>query len=80
MNKELEAVKEFRILVGDYEKKWDKKTYDHFMNNVTIIETAIKNQKRKLDLIGEVLVDVSKGNYADLNIAIAEIIEVLRNE
>ena len=38
----LEALNEFRILVGDYEKKWDKKTYDYFMNNVNIIENALK--------------------------------------
>ena len=45
-----------------------------------IIETTIKNQKRKLDLIGEILVDVSKGNYANLNDAINEIREVLEDE
>ena len=43
------------------------------------VETALKNQKRKLDLISEVLVDVSKGNYADLNDTISKIREVLED-
>ena len=45
-----------------------------------IIETELKTNKKKLDLIGEILVDISKGNYADLNTAIDEIREVLEHE
>lgn len=44
------------------------------------IETAFKKQQRKLNLISEVLVDVSKGTYADLNDAINEIREIIENE
>lgn len=46
----------------------------------SLIESTLKTQQRKLDLIGEILVDVSKGNYADLNDAINEIREVLTDE
>ena len=71
MSKELTPLEALNILVGmavvqqmAYKMK-------------PIIENALKTNKRKLDLIGEILVDVSKGNYADLNTAIDEIREVL---
>lgn len=41
------------------------------------IEKELKDKENKLSIISEILVDISKGNYADLNDAINEIREVL---
>ena len=41
------------------------------------IEKELKDQRKKLTIISEILVDISKGNYSDLKIAIEEIREVL---
>lgn len=74
MSKELEALKEAKrhihvlITTGDW---------DEIEKQLDIVEIAIKADKKKLDIIGEILVDISKGNYADLNVAINEIREVL---
>ena len=43
----------------------------------SIIERELKDNENKLAIISEILVDISKGNYSDLNIAIEEIREVL---
>lgn len=85
MNKELtplEALKElFDIAYDKVRSGWEDKPLERklFVLN-DIIEKALKKQKRKLDLIGEVLVDASKGNYTDLNDSINEIREVLGYE
>ena len=41
------------------------------------IEKELKEKENKLSIISEILVDISKGNYADLNDAINEIREAL---
>ena len=41
------------------------------------IEKELKDNENKLSMICDVLVDVSKGNYSDLKVAIEEIREVL---
>ena len=41
------------------------------------IERELKDQRKKLTIISEILVDISKGNYSDLKVAIKEIREVL---
>lgn len=41
------------------------------------IEKELRDQRKKLTIIGEILVDVSKGNYSDLKDAIKEIREAL---
>lgn len=45
-----------------------------------IVETALTTNDRKLAMIDEILVDISKGNYADLNVAIDKIREVFDYE
>ncbi len=76
MSKELEALEKIqKRIYGEIPE-----TADIVDDDLYIIETTIKNQKRKLDLIGEVLVDVSKGNYSDLSVAIDEIREVFEND
>ena len=59
----LEAVKDFRILVGDHEKKWDKKMYDHFMECLDVIEEAVKmlDERNKLVMyLNDVVVEYRK--------------------
>ena len=68
MTKELKALN--TILRGTFNSAF-------YEEETKIIETALKTNKKKLDVIGEILVDISKGNYADLNVAIDEIREVL---
>lgn len=41
------------------------------------IEKELRDQRKKLTIISEILVDISKGNYSDLKVAIKEIREVL---
>ena len=41
------------------------------------IEEELKDQRKRLTIISEILVDISKGNYSDLKLAIKEIREVL---
>lgn len=80
MNKELKALEKIKCIVN-YDGGINQKALGNFHSKeFNIIESALKNQKRKLDLIGEILVDVSKGNYADLNEAINEIREVLEED
>lgn len=47
------------------------------MNCYETIEKELRDQRKKLTIIGEILVDISKGNYSDLKDAIKEIREVL---
>lgn len=42
-----------------------------------IIEKELRDNENKLAIICDILVDVSKGNYSDLKVAIEEIREVL---
>ncbi len=51
-----------------------------YFQKYKIIETTLKTNKKKLDAIGEILVNISKGNYSDLYIATDEIREVLEDE
>lgn len=85
MNKELEAldtIKRDHIILFPNRMNEDGSIYTEreFEDEFNIIETALITNKRKLDVISEILVDVSKGNYADLNDAINEIREVLEDE
>lgn len=81
MNRELKALETIKnIPILSTPESTQKIFYDKHKKELDIIENTLKNQKRKLDLISEVLVDVSKGNYADLNDAINEIREVLESE
>ena len=41
------------------------------------IEKELKDKENKLSIISEILVDISKGNYSDLKVAIKEIREAL---
>lgn len=69
MNKGLEALKEYRSQqqgVNVYADKY-----------LDIIEKELKDQRKRLTIISEILVDISKGNYSDLKVAIKEIREVL---
>jgi len=76
MTKELKALKDLRE-----DAKNHLTSHTHYLNKkLDIIETTLKTNKRKLDVIGEILVDVSKGNYANLNTAIDEIRRVLEDE
>ena len=77
---EIGALKNIEKEIEDYEGFDENTYYQMDRTRFQIIETTLKNQKRKLDLIGEILVDVSKGNYSDLDDAINEIREVLENE
>ena len=77
MSKELEALERIKKAHYFVDFELDAKISEDYKEELDIIETALKNQKRKLNLIGEVLVDVSKGNYADLSVAIDEIRKVL---
>lgn len=71
MNKALELFENIKFHISCIDPNYDGKVaYE-------CIETALITNKRKLDVIGEILVDVSKGNYADVNDAIDEIREVL---
>lgn len=80
MYKELEALNKIAGITNYDGGKNLKALGNSHKKEFNLIETTLKNQKRKLDLIGEILVDVSKGNYADLNDAINEIREVLESE
>lgn len=81
MNKELEALEKLGNIDVIYNKNGIEGCYSiKDTDKFEIIETALKSNKRKLDLIGEILVDISKGYYADLNDAINEIREVLEDE
>lgn len=58
----------------------DCKDFVEYTECYETVENELKEgekNKKKLMLIGEVLVDVSKGNYTNLNDAIKEIREVL---
>ena len=55
----------------------NSKRYKGRKQDLDIVFDALKANKKKLDVIGEILVDVSKGNYADLSVAIDEIRKVL---
>ncbi len=44
---------------------------------VKVLEKELKDKENKLTIISEILVDISKGNYSDLKVAIEEIREVL---
>lgn len=70
MTKELEALHLIRVYL-------DTEGELEMSHELNIIETALKTNKKKLDIIGEILVDISKGNYADLDEAIDDIREVL---
>lgn len=51
-----EALKDFQILVGDYKNKWDKKTYDHFVNTLDIIKTdldRLEKLEKEHEFLGE---------------------------
>ena len=72
MSEELKAIK---YLKENKRRHWING--DRSRECLDIIENALKSNERKLDLITEILVDVSKGNYADINDAICEIREVL---
>lgn len=74
--KALDTIKNYQVCTN-YGLDEYKAIVEVLPNCFNIVEDALKNQKRKLDLIGEVLVDVSKGNYTDLSDAIDEIREVL---
>ena len=56
---------------NDIFELWEK----YHINSVM----QLKEKLQSLDLISEILVDVSKGNYADVNMAIEEIREILTN-
>ena len=69
MSKGLEELKKIAL-------KWQYGVFT-FIPNFEIIEKELKDNENKLALICEILVDVSKGNYSDLKVAIEEIREVL---
>lgn len=69
MSKELSSLEAFQLFCK--ELKIENSEF------AKTIENALKTNKKKLDVIGEILVDISKGNYADLNTAIDEIREEL---
>ena len=77
MSKELEALERIRKAHYFVDFELDAKVSEDYKKELDIIETALKTNKKKLDVIGEILVDVSKGNYADLSVAIDEIRKVL---
>ena len=80
MNKEmtpLQALKKIKKARYFVDFELDAKVSEDYKKELDIIETSLKTNKKKLDVIGEILVDVSKGNYADLSVAIDEIRKVL---
>ena len=79
MNKKLANIKDLKSAFISHCKELgcDENYIKACENKFNDIETAFKNQQRQLDLICEVLVDVSKANYANLNVAISDIREVL---
>lgn len=72
MSKGLEALK---YLKENKRKHWlDNDKSNECLND---IEKELKDQRKKLTIIGEILVDISKGNYSDLKVAIKKIREAL---
>lgn len=59
MDKGLEALKEFRLLVANYEDKWSKNTTKHFIKCADTIEKELK----ALEIIKEKNVDVIYLHY-----------------
>lgn len=60
-----------------FNKTTGVKKYEYTETQVNAIEKELRDQRKKLTIISEILVDISKGNYSDLKVAIKEIREVL---
>ena len=76
MNKDLEVYKAIAALEMSAMCD-DRMTVEKAEKLRQTIEQELKDKENKLAIISEILVDISKGNYSDLNIAIEEIREVL---
>ena len=74
MNKGLEALKELKQSCKTH---MGTMVYILQEDKFEIIEKELKDKETKLSIISEILVDISKGNYSDLKVAIEEIREVL---
>ena len=73
MNKGLKALNDMLEYLLTYDE-FNEKRHKH---NAEIIETELKNKHYLECEIGEMLVDYSKGNYADVAVFINELREVL---